>query len=101
MRISSETLITLSIVSIIALTSTVLMLSYTSPEFSWDEADYVENTANNWGFLWGGSNYALHGHGPMAIYLAKLGQEVLPAGAGSLEVRCRFFETLAGSLAVG
>jgi len=37
----------------------------------------------------------------MAIYLAKLGQEVLPAGAGSLEGRLRFFGALVGSLAVG
>ena len=37
----------------------------------------------------------------MAIYLAKLGQQVLPAGAGSLEDRLRFFGALVGSLAVG
>jgi hypothetical protein len=100
-HISSERIITLSVVLIITLASIVLMLSCTSPEFSWDEADYVANTANQWGFLWGGSDYGRHGHGPMAIYLAKLGQEVLPAGTGPLEGRLRFFEALVGSLAVG
>jgi len=98
---SSERVITALVVTILSLTSTVLMLSCASPEFCWDEADYVASTANPWGVLWGGSGYDRHGHGPMMIYLAKLGREVLPAGAGSLEVRLRFFVALVGSLAVG
>ena len=98
---SSERLITLSIVTIITVASTVLMLLCASPEFSWDEADYVASSANNWSFLWGGSDYGRHGHGPLTIYLAKLGQELLPAAAGSLEGRLRFFEALVGSVAVG
>jgi hypothetical protein len=98
---SSERLITLSAVTIITLASTVLMLLCTSPEFSWDEADYLASTAHNWGFLWGEYGYVRHGHGPLAIYLAKLGQQVLPAAAGSLEGRLRFFEALVSSVAVG
>ena len=86
---------------IVTLASVVFMLSRTSPEFSWDEADYVLNTGYHWGFLWGGANYGRHGHGPMAIYLAKLGREALPAGLGSLENRSRFIIVLVGSLAIG
>jgi dolichyl-phosphate-mannose-protein mannosyltransferase len=100
-HVSSEQLIALSVVAIITLTSTVLMLYCASPEFTWDEADYVLSIANHWSFLWRESDYNRHGHGPMAIYLAKLGQEVLPAWAGSLERRLRFFGALVGSLAVG
>lgn len=99
--LSSERLITLSVVTIITLVSIVLMLSCTSPELSWDEADYAANTATPWGVLWGTSDYGRHGHGPMAIYLAKLGQEVLSAGTVSLEVRLRFLVALVASLAVG
>jgi hypothetical protein len=79
---SSERPITLPAVTIITLASTVLMLLCASPEFSLDEADYLASLANHWGFLWGGSDYNRHGHGPLMIYLAKLGQEVLPAAAG-------------------
>ena len=102
-HISSERLITLSVVTIITLASIVLMLSCASPEFSWDEADYVATAANHhWGFLWGVFSYGgRHNHGPMALDLAKLGLEVLPAQVGSLEGRSRFFEALVGSFAVG
>jgi hypothetical protein len=98
---SSEKLITLAVATILTLVSIVLMLKCTSPEFSWDEADYLTNTAKHWGFLWGLFEDTRHFHGPLATDLAKLGQEVLPAWVGSLEVRLRFFEALAGSLAVG
>jgi Dolichyl-phosphate-mannose-protein mannosyltransferase len=100
-HISSERLITMLVVTIITLASIVLMLSRTSPELSWDEADYAANLAAPWSSLWGSADYGRHGHGPMAIYLAKLGQEVLPVGTVSLEVRLRFFVALVGSLAVG
>jgi hypothetical protein len=100
-QISSERLITLSVVTIITVTSMVLMLSRTSPELSWDEAAYAANIASPWSFLWGSADYVRHNHGPLAIYLAKLGQEVLPAATMSLEVRLRFFEALVNSLAVG
>src|SRR5271169_5435653 len=86
-QISSERLMTLAVVAIVTLTSIVLMLSCTSPEFSWDEADYVASTAHPWSVLWGGSDYNRHGHGPMAIYLAKLGRVVFPAGVAPLEYR--------------
>lgn len=100
-HIPSERSITLSVVVIITLASIVLMLSLTSPELSWDEADYASNTATPWSVLWRTSDYIRHSHGPMAIYFAKLGQEVFPAGTVSLEVRLRFLATLVASLAVG
>jgi len=100
-RPSSEWLISLSAGLIITVLSLTLMLSYTSPELSWDEAAYAANTATHWGVLWGSANYTRHFHGPMAIYLAKLGQERLPAGIGSPECRLRFFAALIGSVAVG
>jgi hypothetical protein len=71
-RISRERLMTVLVVTIITLASLVLMLSCTSPELSWDEADYAANTAAPWSLLWGTSDYGRHYHGPMAIYLAKL-----------------------------
>src|SRR5262245_11232103 len=97
----SESLITLPVFVTITMVSVVAMLLYTSPEFYWDEADYLPHTANHWGFLWGGFNYDRHAHGPMAIYLAKLGQEMLPTAVGSLEDRSRFFAALLGSMAIG
>jgi len=99
--ISSEYLVTLSIVTIITLASTLFMLSCTSPELSWDEAGYVAATSNQWGSVWGGWIYNRHQHGPMAIYLTKLGQEVLPAGAGSIEDRLRFFVAFVSSVGIG
>jgi hypothetical protein len=98
---SSESLITLPVFATITMVSVVGMLLYTSPEFSWDEADYLAQTANHWGLLWGGFGYDRHAHGPMAIYLAKLGQEMLPTEVGSLEDRSRFFAALLGSMAIG
>jgi Dolichyl-phosphate-mannose-protein mannosyltransferase len=100
-HLSSERLITLSVVTIITLASIVLMLSCSSPELCWDEADYAKSTAMPWSFLWSKAAYGRHGHGPMAIYLAKLGQELLPAGTVSIEVRLRFLVALVASLAVG
>ncbi|MCX6606142.1 MAG: glycosyltransferase family 39 protein [Acidobacteria bacterium] len=79
----------------------VIMLSGTSPELSWDEADYAANTARPWGVLWSTSDDGRHDHGPMGIYLAKLGQTVLSPGWAPLEVRLPFFGTLVASLAVG
>ena len=99
--VSSESLVTLLVCSTITMVSVVAMLLYTSPEFSWDEADYLPETANHWGFLWGGFSYERHAHGPMAIYLAKIGQEMLPTEVGSLEDRSRFFAALLSSMAFG
>ena len=97
--IFSERVVTLAVVTVLTLVSVVLMLLCTSPELDWDEADYAGNIFNTWHFLWSGSEYFRHSHGPMAIYLAKLGHQILPVG--SVEVRLRFFEALVGSLAVG
>jgi len=97
----SERLVTSAVVTIITLTSIVLMLSCTSPELSWDEADYASNTTASWRFLWSRFDYERHGHGPMTIYLAKLGQQILPAGTFSIEVRLRLFNVLVASVAVG
>jgi 4-amino-4-deoxy-L-arabinose transferase-like glycosyltransferase len=74
-------------------------LFYASPELIWDEADYVSGATSSWVHLWDKFEYPRHNHGPMAIYLAKLGQEILPVGA-SIEFRVRFFEALVGSFAV-
>jgi len=89
-------------VAIITALSTVLMLRCTSPELVWDEADYANaGIENHWKVLWAESDYARHGHGPMGIYLAKLGYQLLPKHLASVEVRLRFFDALAGSLGVG
>ena len=63
--VPSERLATRIIVTSIAIVSFVLMLSYASPEFFWDEADYVAQTINSWSSLWAGFNYDRHGHGPL------------------------------------
>ena len=100
-RISAHKLRTdVLIIAILIIASMRLMLFFTSPELSWDEADYAVAVSKEWSSLWGGHKYDTHAHGPMMIYLAKLGEEVLPAGLG-LETRFRFFDALIGSLAVG
>ncbi len=99
-RFSSEHLISVAAVAIIAVISLVLMISYTSPELSWDEGDYSPSAAKPWFELWSQQNYTRHAHGPMGIYLAKLGDAVLPSG-WAVETRLRFFSALVGSLGVG
>src|SRR6516164_6596691 len=47
--VSSESLVTLLVCATITMVSVVAMLLYTSPEFTWDEADYLPQTANHWG----------------------------------------------------
>ena len=98
---SSERNLTIAIVLAITLASLALLLSLASPELTWDEADYSSGITHHWSYLWDHSHYRRHNHGPMAIYLAKLGDEILPASALSIEFRLRFFEAIAGSLAVG
>jgi hypothetical protein len=100
-HVSSRPLLARSTAAIITLFSTVLMLWCASPELSRDEADYATNVAYPWSFLWSRADYERHGHGPMMIYLAKLGNEVLPKATGSLEARLRFFDALVGSVGVG
>jgi hypothetical protein len=94
-------LMTISVIGVITVTSLILMLRCTSPELSWDEAVYVSSAQNDWSTLWRGYPYETHAHGPMGIYLAKLGQQFLPAEVSSLETRSRFFPGLAASLAIG
>ena len=96
-----ERLLTCFIVVLLVLASTFVMLAGASPEFSWDEADYLSSIDNSWRILWSHADYCRHGHGPLLIYLAKLGHELLPAGMGSLESRLRFFDALVASFAVG
>lgn len=98
----SERVLTFGVVAVITILSTVLTLWCASPEFLFDEADYATAAmSNSWKTLWGTFDYRNHPHGPMMIYLAKLGNEVLPGGMGSLETRLRFFNALAGSLGIG
>lgn len=98
----SERTLSLCIAVILTLASTALMLGFASPDFLCDEADYANaGLANSWRVLWSTADYRRHGHGPMAIYLVKLGQQLLPANALSLENRLRFFPALVGSIGIG
>jgi hypothetical protein len=92
---------TLAVAMLMTAASVVLLLWLTSPEFSWDEADLLGNTTLDWGSLWSQHLYSRHFHGPMGIYLAKLGLEGLPAGPLSLEAHTRFPIALVASLAIG
>jgi hypothetical protein len=95
---STSFLITLMLVFV----STILMLRSSSAELSWDEADYANSSVNNgWKYLWSHSDYPRHRHGPLAIYLAKLGNDYLPVSVGSLEDRLRLPAAVFGSLAIG
>jgi hypothetical protein len=88
--------ITLSVSIIITLSSTFLLLLCASPEFSWDEAYRLPYTADSWRSLWSGYDVS---HGPMSVYLIKLGKEILlPA---SLEVRSRFLIAFVSSMGIG
>jgi hypothetical protein len=91
----------LAVATLMAAASVVLLLSLASPELSWDEADLLESTTLDWGSLWSTHRYSRHFHGPMGIYLAKLGIEELPAAGLSLEARTRFPIALVASLAIG
>ena len=89
----------LSLAVAMVLASTILMLQCTSPELSWDEADYSSQTTIPWKRLWQRADYVRHAHGPMAIYLAKIGR-LLPR-AIPIEVRLRVFIALISSIAIG
>ncbi len=84
--------------------SVVLLLSLTSPELSWDEADLVGTASRSWWSLWSsdppGQSLRRHYHGPLGLYLAKLGHD-LPAALGSLEARVRFPTALVASAGIG
>jgi hypothetical protein len=90
-----------AIATLATVTSVVLLLSLTSPEFSWDEADLLGNTTLDWGALWSGHRYSRHFHGPMGIYLSKLGIDGLPATVLSLEARTRLPIAVVASMAIG
>jgi hypothetical protein len=95
---SFEWLTTVLITVGLTLASTVLLLVCTSPEFSWDEASRLPYTSNSWSSIWSG--YSLS-HGPMSVYLAKLGQDILPASIASNEVRSRFLIASVSSIGIG
>jgi hypothetical protein len=82
----------------LTLASIAILLVGTSPEFSWDEAYRLAYTGDTWGSIW--SQYPVR-HGPMAVYLAKLGQEMLPVWVASLEARSRFLIALVSSMGIG
>jgi hypothetical protein len=100
-RFPSERLIASTVATIFVAASLTLMLSCASPELSWDEADYAASTPGSWSYLWSRSDYTRHWHGPMSIYLSKLGEVGLSSTEVSPEARLRFFPALAGSLAIG
>jgi len=90
------------IILMLVFVSTILMLRSSSAELSWDEADYANSSVNNgWKYLWSHSDYSRHNHGPLAIYLAKLGNDYLSVSVGSLEDRLRLPAAVFGSLAIG
>lgn len=89
------------IVTIITAISSVAMLLCATPELWWDEADYALQTSRPFRYLWSSADYSRHRHGSLFIYLAKLGQDLIPAGWASIEVRLRFFEVLIASFGVG
>src|SRR5436190_15938960 len=91
--------ITASIVLLLTLVSTALMLHFASPELIWDEADYALNLSSTWQDLWSRTGY--HAHGPLMIYLAKLGDDLLPPWIGSIEDRLRLPIALFSSAAAG
>ncbi|HEV2176833.1 MAG TPA: hypothetical protein VGW33_06490 [Terriglobia bacterium] len=89
------------IVLTLILVSTILMLRSASTELFWDEADYALNVSHGWKYLWSHADYGRHDHGPLSTYLAKLGNDDLPAAVSSVEDRLRLPIALLSSLAIG
>jgi hypothetical protein len=92
------------IILMLVFVSTILMLRSSSAELGWDEAEYAPSVNHGWKYLWSHyleADYSRHNHGPLAIYLAKLGNDYLPVSVGSLEDRLRLPVALFGSLAIG
>ena len=96
MKISRSTAIAIALVWI---SSVCLMLANTQPELSYDEASYASSTTLSWHQLWSSRDYSRHGHGPLMIYLAKLGRDHLPAQWLSIETRMRLPIVLVSALA--
>jgi hypothetical protein len=86
---------------VLVVVSAVTMLRFMSPELQWDEADYAANAGKSWSFLWSTFDYSRHAHGPLGLYLAKLGETLLPAGMLSVETRLRGLIVLVASLSAG
>jgi hypothetical protein len=90
-----------AITASITLVSTVGMVRQTSTELSWDEADYALALSRGWGILWRSTDFSSHFHGPLFLYLAKIGSSLLPGSISPIELRLRLPEALMGSLAIG
>ena len=95
-----ERALTLFIVIALTIIAANILLRSAAPEYGWDEADYLSSTSLSWHHLWSSSDYALHWHGPLSIYLAKAGSAIVPATPAP-ETRFRYLVALVGSLAVG
>jgi hypothetical protein len=93
----AETRFTIPILAAITCLSTAVMLSLTSPEFSWDEAYRLPYMAHAWRSIW--ATYTVS-HGPMSVYLGKLGLSALPASVPP-EIAARLLIALIASFAVG
>jgi hypothetical protein len=96
----SENWITAGVMLALTLLSTFLMLRCASPELFWDEADYAQSATKGWKYLWTHDDYSRHAHGPLSIYLSKLGNDDLPKVVDSPEDRLRFPIALVGSLGI-
>lgn len=97
----SESWFAALVVVAITIVSSVLMVLCSPTELSWDEADYSAGVYFPWKALWLGRGYSRHSHGPMSIYLAKLGNDFLPGSIHQIEVRLRLPIVLLSSLAIG
>jgi hypothetical protein len=93
----SETCLTMVVVFLLVLTSTVLSLRLTSPQLSWDEADYALAAKGEWRTL---PYTAPHGHGPLMLYLIKL-SAAAPLGLTSIEDQSRLLLALTGAFTTG
>jgi hypothetical protein len=90
---------TLAIALILTLAATWLSLELTSPELSWDEADYALTAPDTWRRI---SQSTPHYHGPVIPYLVQAGRSLARvAGKGRVEDRLRFFFALAGGASIG
>lgn len=96
-RALSETYITAVAVFLLVLASTILSLRLTSPQLSWDEADYALAAQGEWRTL---PYTTSHGHGPLMLYLIKLSAAV-PRWLPSIEDQSRLLLALMGACAVG
>jgi hypothetical protein len=85
------------VVFLLVLASTVVSLRLTSPQLSWDEADYALDAKGEWRTL---SYTASHGHGPLILYLIKL-SAATPLELMAIEDQSRLLLALMGAFAIG